>query len=769
MKKSDIPGILSFLIIAFSVFYSFYSLVPHKISGKNTPLEEFSTTRAMEHIKVIAKEPHFAGTQYHREVREYLIKELNKLGLKTEVQSQFSVNEKWGGATMNHNILARIKGTGNGKAVMLLSHYDSAPFASKGASDDAVGVATILEGLRAFIKSGAKHQNDIIILFSDGEEIGLNGAKAFVEHHPLVKDVGIVINFEARGSGGPSFTLMETNGGNEMLVKALAEAKTPYPVANSFLYSVYKMLPNDTDLTVFREISDIDGFNFAFIDDFYDYHCSTDNYENIDINTVEHQGSYLMSMLDQFKNYDLNKIKSSKDYIYFNFPGLNLVYYPFSWSSTIFFAISCLFILSLIIGIKLKRLKIKNMLKAFIPTILSLIAALVISIYGWKLIIILHPSYSDILHGFPYNGHDYIAGFSFLIMGLSLFITFRYFRELTVPDFLVPVMTIWLVMSGFFTYNLTGASFFIIPAYFLYLIFISELLVKIPAYYKVVIYTIISLPALLMISPFIDMFPVGLKMKSFFISAFLLILMTYTIIPVIKQLRSEKFINMIILGLGVIFLIKAESNAGFNENRPKPNSLNYVFYADENKAVWETFNKITDPWLEKIMGSDIKKGGFTDNKLNSKFNDQVTFHSIAPLLNIPQPWIHYLLDTIIKNERVIEFEVESKRNACYMELKSAKDTEFRSFEVNGVSFNAKNLNFSKGKNSIVAYYITEKNERPRFRFCVQKTVQPELLLYEASYDLIGNPDLKVPPRPDENIAMPFVLNDLIIIVKKLNW
>ena len=46
----------------------------------------------------------------------------------------------------------------------------------------------------------------------------------------------------------------------------MIKANPKYPVASSLLYSIYKMLPNDTDLTVFREDGDIKGYNFAFLD-----------------------------------------------------------------------------------------------------------------------------------------------------------------------------------------------------------------------------------------------------------------------------------------------------------------------------------------------------------------------------------------------------------------------------------------------------------------------------------------------------------------------
>ncbi|MDZ7612338.1 MAG: M28 family peptidase [Flavobacteriaceae bacterium] len=89
---------------------------------------------------------------------------------------------------------------------------------------------------------------------SDAEEIGLLGAEAFVNHHPWAKEIKLVLNFEARGSGGPSFMLLETNQGNKNLIREFNASKPTYPVANSLLYSIYKMLPNDTDLTALGKI-----------------------------------------------------------------------------------------------------------------------------------------------------------------------------------------------------------------------------------------------------------------------------------------------------------------------------------------------------------------------------------------------------------------------------------------------------------------------------------------------------------------------------------
>ena len=98
-------------------------------------------------------------------------------------------------------MIAWLPGIANSKAVMLVAHYDSVPNGT-GASDDGAGVVALLETVRA-VKSTAPLKNDVIFLFTDGEETGLLGANAFISEHPWAKDVGLVLNFEAREICGP--------------------------------------------------------------------------------------------------------------------------------------------------------------------------------------------------------------------------------------------------------------------------------------------------------------------------------------------------------------------------------------------------------------------------------------------------------------------------------------------------------------------------------------------------------------------------------------
>ena len=377
--------LIAILVLCLAVYLSFDALLPNKISNLDTPLSQFSTDRALVHLAEISKAPHYTGNKENARVRHYIISELEKLGLTTETQEGFT-NSQWNNFTKPVNILARIKGKSNSKALMLLTHYDSNPHSSIGASDAGSGVVTILEGLRAYLAEGNTPKNDIIVCITDAEELGLNGAELFVNKHPWAKDVGLVLNFEARGSGGPSYMLIETNGGNANLMKEFVAANPEYPVANSLAYSIYKMLPNDTDLTVFRRDGDIEGFNFAFIDDHFDYHTANDNYQRLDRNTLEHQGTYLMPLLKHFSQANLTNLKSTEDYIYFNVPFFKTVTYPFSWIIPMLVIAFVAFIALLIYGFKQRQLKGKDIGKGFIAFLLSLLISGLVGFFGWKLI-----------------------------------------------------------------------------------------------------------------------------------------------------------------------------------------------------------------------------------------------------------------------------------------------------------------------------------------------------------------------------------------------
>ena len=760
MKKYH--SVISILLILLAVYWSFEAAMPSYEPDSQIPEIEFSIEKALEHIQNMSKKPHGVGFEAHTEVREYIVGELNNMGLETQLQEGYTAGD-WGNLSKAVNILAKIEGSKDGKALMLLSHYDSSPHSSLGASDDASGIATILEGIRAFLASEKKPANDIIILITDAEELGLNGADLFVNDHPWIKDVGLVLNFEARGSGGPSYMLIETNRGNGKLIEEFTEADPKFPVANSLAYSIYKLLPNDTDLTVFREDADIEGFNFAFIDDHYDYHTVNDSFDRMDPESLAHQASYLMPLLTHFSNSDLNDLKSLDEYIYFNIPFYRLVSYPFEWIWPMFAIGLIAFVVILFLGWRKKVLSIRGMSLGFIPALIVLLLNGVIGFYGWSVISSLYPQYEDILQGFTYNGHSYIAAFVLLSIAVCFF-AYHKFQKVKTADLMVAPIFIWLIINGLLGNYLPGASFFMVP-----------LLAMLASFYIVIhqeepnfiILLILALPAIWIYSPSIQMFPVGLGLKMLITSTIFTSLLFFLLVGIFGFYKQKQRWAMLALILAFGFFIGAHLSSDFDVDNPKPTSLLYVYDSNVGSAQWATYENVPSAWTLQYLGENRKAPeALGDKTISSKYSTGFTYVSEAPLKELEVPILEKSLDTIIGNTRILEICVNSQRKINRLEV-FTNSIQLESASVNGIELDSFFLANRRG-GKLITHYVSDEDDTEIY-VSIPKDSILELTIYEASNDLLDHPQFTVPLRPEDNIPMPFVLNDAVLITKTVRF
>ncbi len=755
MKKYSIA--ISFLLIIAAIYWSFQAMMPQSINDAHIAKNKFSTERALTHVKAISEKPHFVGSANHNEVRKYITSELKKLELEVEIQEGYTGGD-WGNLCKAQNIITKIDGDENGKALMLLTHYDSSPHSSLGASDAGSGVATILEGIRAFLSDGKKPKNDIIILFTDAEELGLNGAELFVNKHSWAKNVGLVLNFEARGSGGPSIMLIETNNGCAELVKHFAKANPKFPVGNSLAYSIYKMMPNDTDLTVFRENANIQGYNFAFIDDHFDYHSALDNYERLDKNTLKHQGSYLMPLLKYFSETDLSNLKSDEDYAYINVPVFKLLTYPFSWIFPMLIIALTLFLLLLIIAKNKNTIDFIEILKGFMPFILSLLICSLIGFYSWPILKSLYPHYNDNLHGFTYNGYLYICAFVALSVAIC-FSLYNKFKKIKTVNLVIAPILFWLVICSLVSFYLKGASFFILPAFASLASLYILIKQKKP---NLIILSILAFPTLWILSPFIQLFPVGLGLKMMVTATTLTTLIFGLLTPIIGFYKQKGNLASLAFLIAFAFLLAAHFKSSYNADRPKPNSLLYVYDVDTNKAKWATYDHSLDKWVSQYLTKNKEVPEGKDN-FSSKYNTVFSYTADAPLKNINPPHIEISNDTIMGDRRYVEICINPQRNITRLDV-FADTKNILSCKVNGISFSD---DYLKNRSKKLFNHYVSNNTYTDIELTIPKEEKIKITIYEASNDLLTNKLFTIPARPENAIPMPFVLNDAILIKKTI--
>lgn len=306
-------------------------VAPLPAAPADAPATSFSAARALERLRrVLGDEaPRPVGTPANARGRARLADELRALGLEPVEQRAWAWSA-WPRGARVQNLLARLPG-GGGQAVLLLCHHDSVP-AGPGASDDGQGVATLLEVARA-LRAGPPLARPVILLFTDAEEVGLLGARAFVRQHPWLRDVGAVINVEARGTSGPSL-MFQTSPGTAWMPALLAE-HLPRPLCSSLFPAVYEQLPNDTDLTVFlEEVADVPvAFNFACIGDVDRYHTPHDDLAHLSADTLQHHGENALALTRALAASPLERLRASRERaVYFDLLGLVVLRWPEPWS-----------------------------------------------------------------------------------------------------------------------------------------------------------------------------------------------------------------------------------------------------------------------------------------------------------------------------------------------------------------------------------------------------------------------------------------------------
>ena len=347
--------------------------------GPEAPSNQFAAARASALLKEILPEqvPHPVGTKQNEIVAQRIVEKLEALGYSVEEQSTISCYSESGASTTCtpvHNLLSRLPGQVNGPALMLVTHYDSVG-AGPGASDDGSGVATLLEIAR-ILKNDSPLRNTVIFLFTDGEEAWLMGARAFQQEHPLAKEIGAVVNLEARGTRGLSM-MFETSENNAWLIDAYASS-VDRPSTSSLFFEVYKLMPNDTDLTIFREAG-IPSLNFAFIDNGEYYHTPLDNLHNLSLGSLQHQGETILALARALAMHDLANPPRGNA-VYTDILGYGLIKWPEAMTIPLVMLSLLLLVASAVILIWKGNLQKRELLWGFLAAFLAVLLPILLGV-----------------------------------------------------------------------------------------------------------------------------------------------------------------------------------------------------------------------------------------------------------------------------------------------------------------------------------------------------------------------------------------------------
>jgi hypothetical protein len=480
MNKWKIGGALATVAVVgvVAVLRLTASAIQSTPATQSTPASGFSTARAMADVRLLAEKPRPVGSASNAEARAHILAQLRAIGLQPEVQTALAQKNTMDRRRnmqvvlgMVNNIVVQLPGTApdhaQRPALLLAAGYDTTE-RSVGAAASAAPVAALLESLRV-LRAGAPLENDVVVLFADGERVGGLGARAFADEHRLAKKIGLAVRFDSGGSGGP--LMLIGAGGVDQYQRAAIRGwsrAAAHPLGSSAMPALLQLTPGRFDMGALATLGSA-RLHFANLEASNGSGLgSRDTAGRLDPATIDSMGETMLALARHFGPAPLPlaapaaaglSASPTGEAVYFNLPFAGVVSYSQGavWAFT---RLACLmFLIVACMAWHRSEVTIRELTDAgfgflFITALLTLAAGLV-----WSALPSLHPGYDARNVGAGARDYWFLGGFAAL--GACLFILMqRGFRRAmgNAAAALGPLLVLVIALL-FVSWQLPGVSY----------------------------------------------------------------------------------------------------------------------------------------------------------------------------------------------------------------------------------------------------------------------------------------------------------------------
>lgn len=650
---------------------------PPKPLPVTAPATEFSAERAVRHVQVIAQTPRPAGTAASAAARGYILGQLQQLGIPAEIVTSRSADGH--SASEIRNVLARLPGRANTRAFALTGHYDSVRY-GPGAADDGAAVAALLETARA-LRSGPPLSNDVIFVFTDAEEGGLLGAKAFARH-PWAGEIGVLLGFESRGTSGGSL-MFETSSSNGWLIAELARARVG-ALASSLFSSIYESMPFNGDFSWLKRHGQ-QGFHAAFINDFAWYHTRNDRPEHLSLASLQHHGNYALGLARHFGNRPLDRV-TAPDAVYFNTIGTQLVHYPKSWSAPLAIAVGGLLLFTLLLGLFRKRISLLGLFAGVAAWLGCALAAslvtllLLAAVFGPGDLLAFYRSGMRDLHDLRPLYHNDLYGLAFALGALgilgALFNLAR--RRIGLLNLAGGALVWWWVLLGLLQMWLPGGSYFATWPTFCGALQLLVLFV-VPRDQSVAAVTLawltpLTWPVIFLLVPAYRYLLSSVMIMSSPALVLVVVLLGGLLIPQLELIaRVRRWWLPSFAGAASVLLVTVGlATSGVSAAKPACNCLAYGLDLDASKAFWMSSDSAPDEWTALFLPPGTPRADVADFFPNF---GRPCLKAPAPVAALAGADMRVSADSIRNGKRRLSLQITSPDHAPTLKLQVISETE----------------------------------------------------------------------------------------------
>ncbi|MFI6867474.1 M20/M25/M40 family metallo-hydrolase [Nocardia sp. NPDC050406] len=673
---SRLSGVLAFVFLLAVAAAVAWDAQPRGYRDQAAPVAAFSAERALRTVEEIARQPHPVGSAEHARVRDHLAGELRRLGLETEVQEGIG---RWPEALRRDglgigrvfNIVGRMPGTNSTGTVYLAAHYDST-HSGPGANDDGVGVASILETVRALKESGTTLRNDLVVLLTDGEEMGLLGAEAYVASGPDGKRSGVVVNHEARGAGGPVLLWRITHPDGKLME---AVARVPHPNTDSLSTSAGEAQTSSNTDFASLEPGGMQVLDWAYAGNSAYYHNVLDDPAHVHLPTVQQMGDNALSLARDYGNTDLATLSGGSDRAYFQLPFDVLIVVPVWVIIALAVAMVALFAWVVWRVRRNAETKLRTVVLAGFTYLLAVPLAMG-AVYGlWEVLQTVRPEYRSLRFVDPYRPESFYVAILLVcatVLALWWVLARRLFDTTAAAvgllGGLVLAATVMTAVAP------VTAQILVVPGFFAVLAVAASMLV--PSRWQLPVLTVLLIPAAVFVGGTSwAALQTGITGAPFLVAPVVMLLGGVLTVTLIRAWpRRGWAVPAVAFALTVAVAALGLAIDGFDADHPQPSQLIYAFDADRGEAQWLSPVE-ADRWTD----------GFVDDRApTAQFAalwPKAVASGPAPTQPISAPVAEIVSDTTDAGQRTVKLRIKSTRGGTRLDLKF--DSDIRALRVGG--------------------------------------------------------------------------------------
>jgi hypothetical protein len=754
-RTSLVELTLNLVVISLLTILALRSLVPPVALPATAALSVFSADRAADHLKAIAREPHPTGSTENVRVRNYIVEQLKSLGLEPQVQKAVS-STTWdiGGAPYGsgtvQNVMARLQGTNNRGTLLLVAHYDSVA-TGPGAADNGSGVVTLLETLRA-LGSGAPLGNDVVAVFTDGEEDGGLGAQAFVDEHPWARDASLALVVDSGGSCGPAAITVNSEH-NGWLVRGFAKA-LGQPLAASIsdeLRALAGGVANGDHSPLYQK--GIRVLSLGFDGCQATYHTMLDAPGYLDARSLQDLGNYLLRLSRHFGNLDLQHAPQD-DVIYFPLFGY-LIFYPELWALAPVVLSWLILLATVFLGFKRRQLAGRGLALGLLLWAGAVVIAIGTVAFFWWALQSLHLVNKSFVSA--YEAETYALGFVALAAAGSsaLYVAFRRkvnSQSLAMGGFLLcaALMTVAYVVAPKVSYLVVWPLLFVLLS-----MGFGFALNRPDSLSLKVAQLLCAVPTVALFAPLIGYFAISpgedLKQATTIVGIITVIVLGLlsTQLEAITGFRKWLFPAMCAV-LGAGFISFGAMKGGYDATHPKPDSISYWFDADAGKASWISFDEKPDSWTSQFLSGQVE----TDKVgIFGSADGDVVLKGSAPRVELQTPIAKIVQDSTAGGERTLRFHITSLRQARILWVIVRKVVVIRA------TLDGRHVQVGEGDARDKLWgvvYVGVPSEGIDLELTVKSLDNPQLTITDQSDGLPDIPGFSMRLRPNDRMPSPQV-------------